>query len=195
MVASGPPACDTGRMSGSNPYDPTNSQPQNGGYSDPQSQSGQPGQYGQQGYAQPQQQYGQQPYGQPSASGYGQEYGQEYGQDYGQQPGYGQQAYPPVQANPYAAYGGGIEHPQGTVVLILGILGFFTGITGIVAWVMGRKALREIDSSGQVYTNRSQVQIGYILGIVTSIITILSVLAIIAYVIFIVLFVAAAATS
>lgn len=150
-----------------NPYEPTNQPPQ-GGYSDPQSGYGQQPDYGQQA-----------------------EYGQQPG--YGQQPVYGQQAYPP--ANPYSAYPAGIEHPQGTVVLVLGILGFFTWVTGIVAWVMGRKALREIDSSGQTYTNRSTVQIGYILGIVTTIIGALSLLAVIAYIIFVVVILAGMATT
>ena len=167
-------------MSG-NPYEPTNQQqpsrdPEPSGYG----QSG----YGQtQGYAQPDygQQYGQQGYGQ-----------QPYGQQYGQQ-AYGQQ-YPPAQVNPYAAYAVGPEHPQGTVILVLGILGFFTFVTGVIALVMGRKAMKEINASGQVYANRSQVQIGYILGIITTILGGLYVLFIIAYIIFFVIVIAGAST-
>jgi uncharacterized membrane protein len=157
-----------------NPYEPTSQQPQ-GGYSEP---SG----YGQQG-------------GYSDPSGYGQQPG--YGQQqpgYGQQSAYGQQ-YPPAQVNPYAAYSVGPEHPQGTVILVLGILGFFTFITGIIALVMGRKAMREINASGQVYSNRSQVQIGYILGIVTTILGSLYVLAIIAYIVIVLVVLVGASAS
>lgn len=69
------------------------------------------------------------------------------------------------------SYGGpvysGIEHPQGTLILILGILSIVVcQLTGPFAWSMGRKAIREIDASGQTYTNRGVVQAGMICGIV-----------------------------
>ena len=120
-----------------------------------------------------------------------------YGQaaPYGQQPAsYGQQ--PPYAAAPPAAYGGavysGIEHPQGTLILILGILSIvICGVTGPFAWSMGRKALREIDSSGQPYSNRGQVQAGMICGIVGSVFLVLGIL----YLIFVVLIFGMAATS
>lgn len=145
----------------------------------------------------PQQQPGYPPYAAPSASDPS-DYGQQSG--YGQQPGYGQQAgygqqvqqpgygqpYPSAQVNPYMAYRVGLEHPQGTIVLVLGILGFFTFVTGIIAVVMGRKALKEIDASGQIYSNRSQTQVGYVLGIVSTILGGLYVLAIIIYIIVVV---------
>ncbi len=136
--------------------------------------------------------YGQQPgYGQPAA--YGQQPG--YGQPaaYGQQPGYGQ---PAPYAAPPPAYGGaaysGIEHPQGTLILILGILSIvICGLTGPFAWSMGRKALREIDASGQPYSNRGQVQAGMITGIVGSVFLLLGIL----YLVFVVFIVGMAATS
>ena len=84
--------------------------------------------------------YGQQPeYGQPPA-----EYGQQpgYGQPYGQ-PGYGQQ----------------VDHPQGTTILVLGILGLVScQILGVVAWVMGNNALREIDANPAHGGNDEQAQ-------------------------------------
>jgi hypothetical protein len=118
-----------------------------------------------QGYNQPpgygQQQYGQTPpYGQPDQGGY-----QAYGQ------------------NPYAGYGTMAQpHPQGTAILVLGIVGIvICGIAAVVAWVMGNKALKEIDANPSAYSNRQMVVVGRILGIVG---TALWAIAIVAYVIF-----------
>ena len=99
---------------------------------------------------------------------------------YGVPPAYG--AAPPAYGAPasygsapppaaYPAYGGGYpmgrEHPQGTLVLILGILGIVVcGVCAPFAWVMGRRAMREIDSSGQTFSNRGQIQAGMVCGIV-----------------------------
>ena len=97
------------------------------------------------------------PYGQPPA--YGQDpYGQ---QGYGQ-PGYGQPAYG---GSPYGM--APQPHPQGTLVLVLGIIGLVACfIPGIVALVMGNRAIKEIDANPAAYNNRSNVQIGRILGII-----------------------------
>ena len=65
----------------------------------------------------------------------------------------------------------GVEHPSGTAVLILGILGFVTGITGLIAWIMGAKAMKEVkagEAAGTVYSNRGQLQAGYICGIIST---------------------------
>ncbi len=72
------------------------------------------------------------------------------------------------------------EHPMGTPVLIVGILGLVLfQLLGPVAWVMGNKALREIDASPGRYTNRGSVVAGRICGIIA---TALLVLAIIAFI-------------
>ncbi|MGB4810591.1 MAG: DUF4190 domain-containing protein, partial [Candidatus Phosphoribacter baldrii] len=123
-----------------------------------------------------------------------------YGQaGYGAQQGYGQPA-PYAQQPPYAAppaYGGavysGLEHPQGTLILILGILSIvLCGLpTGLFAWVMGRKALREIDASGQLYSNRGMVQAGMITGIIGTVGLILWVL----YIAFVIIMVVAAGSG
>jgi uncharacterized membrane protein YjgN (DUF898 family) len=85
------------------------------------------------------------------------------------------------------------EHPQGTVILVLGILGFVScGLLGPVAWFMGSKAIREIDAARVPCTNRSQVQIGRVLGIVT---TVLVLLGILAFVLLVVVLGATAATT
>jgi hypothetical protein len=61
------------------------------------------------------------------------------------------------------------EHPHGTLILVFGILGFFCGLFGPVAWVMGSLAVSEMDRQPNiVWTNRGQVRAGQICGIVSS---------------------------
>ena len=67
------------------------------------------------------------------------------------------------------------EHPQGTVILILGILGFFTGICGLIAWILGSKAQKEIAASGVHYSNEGNIKVGKILGMVTTILAIIGI--------------------
>lgn len=60
-----------------------------------------------------------------------------------------------------------LQHPRGTLVLVLGILSVtLMQLLGPVAWVLGHRALREIDTSGRAYANRSSIQAGMILGII-----------------------------
>lgn len=91
-------------------------------------------------------------------------------------PGYGpQNPYNPY--GPYAGATGGVEHPQGTTILVLGIVGLLLcQIAGPVAWIMGRNTLREIDSSGQHFSNRGQVKAGMICGIIATVLTVLGIL-------------------
>lgn len=84
---------------------------------------------------------------------------------------------PPYQPPPgYQPYGGGgaREHPQGTTILVFGILSLVVcSILGPFAWSMGNKALREMDSTpGIVWTNRGNVTAGRICGIVSSVLMI-----------------------
>ena len=68
----------------------------------------------------------------------------------------------------YGGYGGPIEHPQGTTILVMGILSLvICGLLGPVAWIMGNTALREIDAQPGRYSNRGQVQAGRICGMIT----------------------------
>ena len=73
------------------------------------------------------------------------------------------------------------EHPQGTIVLVLGIVGIFVGICAPIAWMMGNRALAEIRASGVTYSNESQIKTGRILGKVFTIL----------YIVFIVLYIVA----
>lgn len=86
-------------------------------------------------------------------------------------PGGGYGAPPPMSG------GGQIEHPKGTTILILGILGLVCcSPLGIVAFVMGNTALKEIDANPGMYSNRQIVFIGKILGIVAMVLLVLSVI-------------------
>lgn len=103
---------------------------------------------------------------------------QGYDQGY-QQQGYGQQGYgqpapygQPVYSQPYGALP---EHPQGTTILVLGIVGLFVTICAPIAWYMGSKAQKEIAASGQRYANEQNITIGKILGMVLTILAIIGV--------------------
>ena len=131
--------------------------------------------------------------GQAQAPGYGQAQGQPqapgYGQAQGQPQGYG----PPAGYGPPSGYAYGYgyappttEHPSGTTVLVLGILGIvLCQILGPIAWSQGNKVLREIDASPGRYSNRGSVQAGRILGMIGTGLLVLSLLYVVAMVAFV----------
>jgi hypothetical protein len=149
----------------------------------------------------------QDPQGQPSANPYEQRGGQHppAGQQYppaGQQyPPAGQQ-YPASQPSPYgqppAAYGQqpyGVatgEHPQGTIIFVLGIVGIFVAVCAPIAWYMGNKTLREVTASGANYSNLSQIRTGRMLG---KVFTIIYIVLIALYILFFVIIFGMAATQ
>ncbi len=134
-----------------NPYD-----------ENPQTQPGQ-----ENPYAQPGQQY-------PPAGDQSTPYQQQSPMPYGQQSPmpYGQQPYtmPPMQ-----------EHPQGTLILIFGILGIFITIFAPIAWYLGNKAKRDIQTSGIQYTNEQNIAVGRMLGKIFTIIAIVSIVLVIIF--------------
>jgi len=66
------------------------------------------------------------------------------------------------------------EHPNATAILILGILGFVTsGVTGIIAWIMGNSAKKECAAG--MYTATDSLKVGRMLGKVTGILLIVGV--------------------
>lgn len=84
---------------------------------------------------------------------------------YGQpQPGYGQPQYGYGAPNP--------EHPQAQIVLILGIVGIFVTVCSFIAWYLGSKAKKEIDA-GAPYAWDGSLKIGYLLGMIVSILAII----------------------
>lgn len=92
---------------------------------------------------------------------------------YGPPPGY--RAYGQPGSGPF---GPAREHPQGTTILVLGILSLvLCQIMGPIAWVMASKAQKEIDLDPASYTNRGNVVAGKVLGIIASVLLIVSVIA------------------
>jgi hypothetical protein len=99
--------------------------------------------------------------------------GQQYPQGPGQPAPYGQQSPMPYGQQPYGAPPQ--EHPQGTMILIFGILGIFITIFAPIAWYMGNKARKEIQASGIPYANEQNISIGRMLGKIFTIIAIVSI--------------------
>lgn len=92
-------------------------------------------------------------------------------------PGYGYGGYPPS-----------VEHPQGTTVLVLGVLSLVVcQILGPIAWNMGNKALREMDATGGVFSNRGSVQAGRICGMIATGLLVVTVIATIGFILVVVL--------
>jgi hypothetical protein len=52
------------------------------------------------------------------------------------------------------------DHPQGTLILIFGIIGIFVTIFAPIAWYLGSKARKGIQASGIQYSNESNVNTG-----------------------------------
>lgn len=63
--------------------------------------------------------------------------------------------YPPVEQ----------EHPSSVPVLVLGVVGLFVPFLSPVAWYMGSKAKREV-RRGAPYRWAVMGQVGYVLGVV-----------------------------
>ncbi|MBM7515287.1 DUF4190 domain-containing protein [Nocardioides nitrophenolicus] len=85
---------------------------------------------------------------------------------YNEPPNYGTPPPPPAGGYGYGGPVGGGDHPQGTTILILGILsliccGLFTGIPAII---MGKKALDESKTAN--YNNAGVIKAGWICGII-----------------------------
>ncbi|WP_378736497.1 DUF4190 domain-containing protein [Nocardia brasiliensis] len=66
-----------------------------------------------------------------------------------------------------------VEHPRATAVLFLGAASVLCcGVLGPMAWAMGKRALDQIEESNGGYGGRVQVVVGYILGIIGTILMI-----------------------
>ena len=76
----------------------------------------------------------------------------------------------PSGARPPDGYPVPPDHPRATTILVLGGLGL-----GPFAWVMGRRALKEIDSSGGSIGGRRKVWMGYVCGIIATALLVLTV--------------------
>jgi hypothetical protein len=134
----------------SNPYEEQQPQTQPGSQSPYQPSE----QFPPAGQSAPYDQQSPMPYGQQSPMPSGQQSPMPYGQQYGAPPQ---------------------EHPQGTLILVFGILGIFITIFAPIAWYMGNKAKREIQASGIRYSNEQNVSIGRMLGKIFTIIALISI--------------------
>ncbi|NKY55988.1 DUF4190 domain-containing protein [Nocardia flavorosea] len=75
---------------------------------------------------------------------------------------------------PNTPIGKPVEHPYATAVLLLGAVSLLCfGLTGPVAWAMGKRALDQIDESGGAYGGRTQVVVGFTLGVIGTILAVL----------------------
>ncbi|MGB8858441.1 MAG: DUF4190 domain-containing protein [Ilumatobacteraceae bacterium] len=98
-------------------------------------------------------------------------------------PGWGTPPPPPpgarppghIAPSPYGWGGPPRDHPNGTTILVLGILSIVAcGVCGPFAWVMGNNALREMDGQpGVNWGNRGNVTAGRVCGIIGSCLLIL----------------------
>ena len=91
-------------------------------------------------------------------------------------------SYPPGPPGPPGGYGYpppgyGVEHRQGTAVLVLGILSLVVcSVIGPIAWSLGNRTLREIDAAPAGYfRNRAHVVAGRICGIIATILLVLTI--------------------
>jgi hypothetical protein len=77
----------------------------------------------------------------------------------------------------YEDRGRRLKPHRGTLILILGILGFVVcGLCGIAAYFMGKSDLAEMDAGRMDPAGRDMTKIGYILGLVVMILMVLGVL-------------------
>lgn len=119
-------------------------------------------------------------------------------------PGFGDQPPPPPYGAPgygyvppYGAPGYGYgpqpiarEHPSGTTVLVLGILGLVLGfaccigfVLSPIAWAKGHSARREIAASpGVNWSNQGAVTAGWVCGIIGTVIMALAVVLVLVFV-------------
>ncbi|MFG1797007.1 DUF4190 domain-containing protein [Nocardia sp. NPDC049149] len=75
---------------------------------------------------------------------------------------------------PNQPIGNPVEHPNATAVLFLGAASVLCcGVLGPVAWAMGKRALDQIEESHGAYGGRVQVMVGYILGIIGTILMVI----------------------
>ncbi len=88
----------------------------------------------------------------------------------------------PYDVNPYqGGYAGyspygfvAQQHPKATTAMVLGIVGVvFCPPVGIAGLVIGNRTRKEIDADPQSYTGRGMATAGYVLGIISVVLTVL----------------------
>ena len=79
------------------------------------------------------------------------------------------------------------DHPQATKAMVVGLIALIGGFTCYVplalgpwAWVVGRRAVREMDAQPGRYEGRGQAMAGYVMGVIATVLLLLGVLLLIA---------------
>lgn len=120
------------------------------------------------------------PYGEQPPAGYGQPAAQAPypgPPGYGGAPGYG---YVPIAP----------KHPQATTALVLGLVSLVGGLVvcGIpllvspFAWIIGGRAVKEIDAAPQMYSGRDQAQAGRVMGIIGTVLLVIAIIGLVAFI-------------
>ena len=85
------------------------------------------------------------------------------------------------------------DHPEATKALVVGIIALLGGFTcylplllGPWAWVVGRRAVKEIDAQPGRYEGRGQALAGYVMGVVATVLLVLGLLALAGLLLFVV---------
>ena len=78
-------------------------------------------------------------------------------------------AYPGYSLAPLQPYSAGEQHPNGTVALVLGILGFFFGFTAPFAWWLGAAGRADVRKHPGRYSNEGALTAGMICGAIVTI--------------------------
>jgi len=77
-----------------------------------------------------------------------------------------------------------VVHPLAMNVLVWGILGVCCcAVGGPIAWIRGRRVLRDIAASGGTMGGRSEALVGYVLGIISTLYTVLFIVVGVAYIV------------
>lgn len=115
--------------------------------------------------------------GQPGDAGQGEQQGYWQQQAQNQPPGYGQVPPPPGAYPSQGQVQYAPDHPKATTSLVLGILALvLCQLLGPFAWSMSKRTLNEIDASQGRVGGRSAAQVGYVLGIIATVLLVLSIL-------------------
>lgn len=77
-----------------------------------------------------------------------------------------------------------IEHPNSVPALVLGVLGFFFGVTFPIAWYLGAKGNADVKRNPQRYRSSPMLTIGMVLGIVGTALMTLFALMMVAFILF-----------
>jgi len=81
---------------------------------------------------------------------------------------------------------GGVEPHRGVMILVFGILGLMLcGIFGIFAWLFGKRDLDLIKRGLMDKEGEALTKVGYILGIVATILFLIQIMFVVLYVVFI----------